>query len=237
MIEMAIIKDIIQEAKNVRRFIIEDPLKDKLIYESGQLVNIYLDSGSSDEHIRSYSVASAPDNTNQFEIIVTDQPGGKMSDFLFNQAKIGSEIHYKGPMGMFTLPKVIDRDLYLVCTGSGISPFRSMVKYLTENKVSTKKIHLIFGCRTKEDLLYFDELKALEQSNPNFTFSCCLSREEVDGFTHGYVHKVYMPVVESSENKPLFYLCGWRNMITDAKDNLSKLGYKMVKDIKIEVYN
>ena len=229
---MAIIKDIIQETRNVRRFIIEDPLKDKIIYEPGQLINLYLNTPmDSKPHVRSYSVASAPDDTNEFEIIVTDQPGGLMSDFLFNQVDIGSEVIYKGPMGMFTLPEEIDRDLFLVCTGSGISPFRSMVKFLTNNNISTKNIHLIFGCRTKEDLLYFDELKELEKINPNFNYHIALSRVDEEGFHNGYVHDIYLPLIKDLKDKPLFYLCGWRNMILDAKDNLSELGYKMVKDI------
>ena len=235
---MAIIKDIIQETRNVRRFIIEDPLKDKIIYEPGQLINLYLNTPmDSKPHVRSYSVASAPDDTNEFEIIVTDQPGGLMSDFLFNQVDIGSEVGYKGPMGVFTLPETIDRDLYFVCTGSGISPFRSMVNHILKHNIESKNINLVFGCRTKEDLLYFDELKELEKINPNFNYHIALSRVDEEGFHNGYVHDIYLPLIKDLKDKPLFYLCGWRNMILDAKDNLSELGYKMVKDIKIEVYN
>jgi len=110
-------------------------------------------------------------------------------------------------------------------------------KFLTNNNISTKNIHLIFGCRTKEDLLYFDELKELEKINPNFNYHIALSRVDEEGFHNGYVHDIYLPLIKDLKDKPLFYLCGWRNMILDAKDNLSELGYKMVKDIKIEVYN
>ena len=236
MADLGIIKSIIKETKNVWRFKIESPLYDKLNYLPGQLINLYLRSPMDPPHIRSYSVSSWPDDSNEFEIIVTDQPGGLMSQLLFREAKIGTELEYSGPMGVFTLPEEIDRDLFFVCTGSGISPFRSMVNFVTKNKVKTKNIHLIYGCRTESDLLYYNELKELEKENPNFHYHCTLSREKVDGFHNGYVHPIYLDLIKDLKEKPLFYLCGWKQMITDTRTNLNSLDYKMGKDIRIEIF-
>ena len=210
MADLGVIKSIIKETKNVWRFKIESPLYDTLNYKSGQLINLFLRSPIDPPHIRSYSISSWPDNTNELE--------------------------YQGPMEVFTLPEEIDRDLYFVCTGSGISPFRSMVNYVTKNKVKTKNIHLIYGCRTKADLLYYDELKQLEKENPNFHYHCTLSREEAEGFHHGYVHPIYLDLIKDLKDKPLFYLCGWKQMITDTRTNLNSLDYKMGKDIRIEIF-
>ena len=89
-------------------------------------------------------------------------------------------LYYKGPMGVFTLPdNLIDRDIYFVSTGSGISPFRSMINYLHQNKIPFKNIKLFFGTRTEDDLLYRKELETIQEELPNFEFMChVLSRED-----------------------------------------------------------
>jgi len=237
MADLAVIKYIIKETENVWRFIFEAPLYEELKYKPGQLVNLFLkEEADATPHVRSYSIASYPDGSNTFELIITDQPGGKMSDFLFRNAKEGTEIGYKGPMGVFTLPEELDRDLYFVCTGSGISPFRSMVNYILKNNIPSKEINLIFGCRTEKDLLYYNELKELAESYSNFNFFPCLSREDKRGFHHGYVHDVYLPLMETSKTRPLFYLCGWRDMIDEARMHLNDRGFEMRKDIKVEIF-
>ena len=56
-----------------------------------------------------------PDSSNRFELIVTYLPGGKMSEYLFKECKIGDEFAYRGPMGIFTLPENLEeRDIYFV---------------------------------------------------------------------------------------------------------------------------
>ena len=237
MADLAIIKHIIKETKNVWRFIFEAPLYEELKYAPGQLVNLFLKEDSEAiPHVRSYSIASYPDGSNTFELIITDQPGGKMSDFLFRNAKEGTEIGYKGPMGVFTLPEKIDRELFFICTGSGISPFRSMVNFILKNNIESENINLVFGCRTKEDLLYYDELKDLAEKYDKFNFYPCLSRESKYGFHHGYVHDVYLPLMETSKTRPLFYLCGWRDMIDEARMHLGDRDFEMRKDIKVEIF-
>ena len=101
--------------------------------------------------------------------------GGAMSEYLFNEAKIGDEVVYRGPMGVFTLPdNLMDRDIYFVSTGSGISPFRSMINYLHQNKIPFKNIKLFFGTRTEADLLYRKELEKIQEELPNFEFIPCI---------------------------------------------------------------
>ena len=76
----------------------------------------------------------------------------------------------------------------------------------------------------------------LEKENPNFHYHCTLSREKVEGFYNGYVHPIYLDLIKDLKNKPLFYLCGWKQMITDVRTNLNRLDYKMGKDIRIEIF-
>ena len=232
---VAVLVDIIKETKSNWRFIFEDPLYDELKYTSGELVQLCMKPGQPDSAVRNYSVASWPDGTNKFELIITYLQGGAMSEYLFKEAKVGDEFIYRGPMGSFVLPEKIDRDIFFISTGSGISPFRSMINYVAENGIKTKDIKLFFGTRTQEDICYWDEMQLLEQIVPNFEFIPVLSREEWEGKT-GYVHEHYLELIDNRKDKPLIYYCGWERMIREGRDHLDERGFKMLKDIRVEIF-
>lgn len=238
--ELAVLTDIIKETESNWRFIFESPLYDEIKFTPGQLVQLvakpYGPADGTDSIQRNYSVASWPNGSNKFELIITYLKGGKMSEYLFNEAKIGDEFAYNGPMGIFTLPeKLTDRDIFFVSTGSGVSPFRSMLGYIAEHNIPTKNIKLFFGTRTKEDIPYFEEMKKYEEIIPNFEFVPCLSREKWEGF-NGYVHGAYLPKLTILDEKPLVYFCGWDKMIREGREYLSDLGFEMMEDIRVEIF-
>jgi CDP-4-dehydro-6-deoxyglucose reductase len=115
-----------------------------------------------------------------------------------------------------------------------------MSHHLLNNKIPHKNIYLIFGTRTKQDLLYFDEMTRLQKEVANFHYIPTLSREKWDGCC-GYVHEIYENLVHekmngSSDLPPShFYLCGWKNMIDEARLRITKLGYDK-KSIHLELY-
>ena len=152
------------------------------------------------------------------------------------------EVMLRGPIGRFTLPETIDKDLYLICTGTGIAPFRSMAHFIHAKKLPHQKVNIIFGCRTIQDGLYLNELKQLEKDEPNFFFYPTYSREKEvpEGSYIGYVHKVYTELINASKvdgnlAPASFYLCGWKNMVDEARDTLIQLGFDK-KDVHLELY-
>lgn len=232
---VAVLKEIIKETPTNWRFIFESPLYDKLEFIPGQLIQLLANPGKENSIIRNYSVSSWPDGTNCFELIITYLEGGAMSEYLFKEAKIGNEFAYRGPMGIFTLPDVIDRDIYFISTGSGISPFRSMVNWISKNNIQTQKIKLFFGTRTQKEILYYNEMKELEMNLSNFEFIPTLSREKWDG-AEGYVHQHYLPLIDNNIKKPLIYFCGWTKMIDEGRKHLNERGFEMKKDIRVEIF-
>ena len=82
--ELAVLKDIIKETDKNWRFIFESPIHDNLEYIPGQLVQLHANiPGDLMPVVRNYSVASWPDGTNTFELIITYLKGGAMSEYLF----------------------------------------------------------------------------------------------------------------------------------------------------------
>lgn len=220
-----------------RSFFIQ--VQDVFDFKPGQFVTLDLPIHEKpNKRWRSYSIASNPDGTNIFELCIVFLEGGLGTTYLFNEIKVGSELTLRGPVGVFTLPEPIEKDLFLVCTGTGIAPFRSMIKNIIANKITHKKIHIIFGCRTKADVLYLAEMQALMQADENFIFHVAYSREVVEepNAFNGYVHQVYQKICAGNNDVPAnFYLCGWRGMIDEATKNILDLGYDK-KSIHVEIY-
>jgi CDP-4-dehydro-6-deoxyglucose reductase len=224
-------------SESTRRFWIQIPELDSFNFKPGQFVTLDLPiHEKTNKRWRSYSIASAPDGTNTIELVIVLLEGGLGTTYLFNEIKVGSTITLRGPVGVFTLPETLDKDLYLICTGTGIAPFRSMVHWIHQHKIAHKNIHLIFGCRKLSDQLYGSELKTLEVQENNFYYHPVFSREDAvpDGAHKGYVHAVYEQLL-AAKNPSQFYLCGWKNMIDEAKQRIMAAGYDK-KDIHLEIY-
>ena len=171
------------------------------------------------------------------ELVIVLLEGGLGTHYLFNKVDIGTEVPLRGPQGVFTLPPVIDKDLFFICTGTGIAPFRSMVHYIKLHNIEHKNIYLIFGCRQLCDSLYSAELKKLSTDLPGFNYIPTYSREDKENadIKHGYVHAIYENILNSDKRESSFYLCGWKNMIDDAKKNIIAMGYDK-KSIHLELY-
>lgn len=224
--------------KQTRRFWIQVPELESFDFKAGQFVTLDLPiHEQKNKRWRSYSIASAPDGTNVFELVIVLLEGGLGTTYLFNEVKEGSEILLRGPQGKFVLPEPVEEDIYFICTGTGIAPFRAMVHDLHKRKQPHQNLHLIFGCRKFGDGLYVDELKQLEKDEPGFFFHPCYSREETvpEGAHKGYVHPVYEALTNKGATPARFYLCGWKNMIDEAKQRIQDMGYDK-KAIHLELY-
>ena len=229
------------ETAATRRFWIEVPELSSFDFIPGQFVTLDLPIHEKpNKRWRSYSIASWPDGSNVFELVIVHLEEGLGTGYLFNNVQIGSEITFRGAQGVFTLPDKIEKDIFLICTGTGIAPFRSMAHHIKNQNIPHQDIYLIFGSRTKPDLLYYDELLKLQTELPGFFYIPTISRETWDGKV-GYVHSVYEEICNKKRengnglNPSAFYLCGWKNMIDEAKQRIVALGYDR-KSIHQELY-
>ncbi len=228
-------------ARKVKSFTIEIADVFSFDFKAGQFITFDLPVGEKRvQRWKSYSIANAPDGTNTLELCIVHYENGPGSSYFFNEITIGTELKCKGPEGGFVLPHLIDNDLVMICTGTGIAPFRSMLHEIVNKQIPCKKIHLIFGTRTLEDLLYYDELIHFEKTIPGFKFDITLSRENNLGndphFHKGYVHPVYLNEYKELRSDIQFFICGWSKMIDEAVENLfGELKYDR-KQITYELY-
>lgn len=222
------------ETHNTKRYWVKVPSLEKFDFIAGQFVTLDLPIHEKlNKRIRSYSIASWPDDTNIFELVIVLDEKGSGTPYIFKEVHEGSELRFRGPQGVFLLKQPVEKDLFMICTGTGVAPFRSMLHDIKNKQIPHQNIYLVFGCRTKNDLLYYEEMKKLQEEMENFFYIPTLSRETWEGNT-GYVHAIYESLC--LERKPAeFYLCGWRGMIDDARKIISGMGYEQ-KDIQLELY-
>ncbi len=234
---------ITDESSNTKRFWVEVEGVDSFGFKAGQFVTMDLPLGEKRKHRwRSYSIANAPDGTNVLEFCIVLLEGGTGSTYFFNEVKIGTQIRFKGPAGNFVLPEKIENDLVFICTGTGVAPFRSMIWELYNNGETDLNIHLIFGTRYRNGILYRKEFEELLEKMPSFKYDVALSREkDIFGespfpIRNGYIHPIYLENRDGKTNNCKFYLCGWKEMIDEAVANLIiKMGCDR-KQVKYELY-
>src|SRR5688500_4047096 len=130
---------IVDETYNTRRFWIQVPELEIFDFKAGQFVTLDLPIHEKpNKRWRSYSIASWPGGSNIFELLIVLLEDGAGTTYLFNEVKEGSELTYRGAQGVFTLPDPIDKDLFLICTGTGIAPFRSMATHIQLHNIPHK---------------------------------------------------------------------------------------------------
>jgi glycine betaine catabolism B len=225
---------IINETADTRRFFIQVPDLPAFDFDPGQFVTLDLPiHEKTSKRWRSYSIASWPDGTNTLELVIVLDRRGLGTPYLFDHVQEGSELTLRGPQGVFTLKQPLDKDVFLICTGTGIAPFRSMVHHIKNHQIPHGNIYLIFGCRTVGTLLYYPEFKELEATLPGFHYIPTLSREQWEGRC-GYVHPLYEELCQGRQPAE-FYLCGWKAMIAEAKTRIQAMGYDK-KAIHQEIY-
>jgi len=240
----AIITRIVDTTPTTRLFWLARTDGEPWVYKPGQFVTLDLPIAErKSQRLRSYSVANPPleaAETGEIELCIVRAPGGVGTTYLFDACTVGSMLEVSGPVGVFVLKEeaLPERDLVLVSTGTGLAPFRCMAQDAVARGLAFKSITLIHGTRKAEDLLYAAELEALCARDGRVKFIPTLSRAEEDETwqgRRGYVHGVYEPLHAGWE-RPLYYLCGWRNMVDEARKRLVALGCDPKTDIKLELY-
>lgn len=105
---------------------------------------------------RSYSVASAPDGSNEIELTVERLEDGEVSTFLHDEVVVGDELEVRGPIGGWFVWEGLSPAV-LVGGGSGVVPLMAMLR-LARNMGRPELVRLVVSVRSPADLYYSDEL-------------------------------------------------------------------------------
>ena len=203
----------------------------RLDFIPGQFVSL-TDLVNSRAITRAYSIASAPGKDNRFELCLNRVDDGAFTPHLFDLSP-GDEVEMQPPLGTFTLRQPL-RDSLLVATGTGIAPFRSMLKIALQP--ASPAFTLLFGVRYESHLLYRQEFEAMERKSPQFHFWPTLTQPGPDW--RGRTGRVQTHLTEAIAGRKDIdiYLCGLRPMVDDVRQVLKGMGFDR-KQIRYEKYD
>lgn len=208
-----------------------------LDYKAGQFISFHFEHAGQ-KLKRSYSVATAPKHGNLVEIAISHIAGGPASDLLFG-LKTGDKLETTGPYGRFVLQEGNPKRLLLIATGTGVTPYLSMLPELKQRiDQHQTEVIVLLGVKNREYCLYGQQFVKFAEENPRFKFLACYSREfptEPQSFErHGHVQSVFTEI-KPDPTTDVVYLCGNPSMIDESFNQLKEIGFA-VQQIRREKY-
>jgi len=218
---IAVVEEIIDETYDTKTFCInfkDEKLREEFTFESGQfgLCSIF---GVGEAP---FAISSSPTRREHLEITV--RRVGKLTNAL-HRLGVGTEIGFRGPYGnSFPLGLLQGKNLVFVAGGNGLSPLRSLIWNVMDNRDKYGKIDIIYGARSPADLCFTYDLDAWEQDK---TVDMVTTVDKGDeGWTGrvGLVPVVLEQVAPSPDNA-VAIVCGPPIMIRFTFPVLEKLGF------------
>ena len=209
-------------------------LDEPMEFQAGQYVNFAIpDQGCS----RPFSLANPPSKGREIELNVRIVAGGMGTGYIHNELKVGDPVSITGPYGRFFVRKSANLPMIFMAGGSGLSSPQSMILDLIEQG-SELPITLVYGQRTRAELYYHDEFRALARAHGHFAYVPALSAEPAgsdwDGF-RGFVHEAAKAHFGNDFRGHKAYLCGPPLMI-DACITTLMQGRLFERDIYMEKF-
>ena len=202
---------------------------EEFTYQAGQFINIHFENDGKLIH-RSYSIANSPGD-DYLEIAMSPVEGGRAT-LLLSALSAGDVIEASGPYGRFVLKDEEPTRYVLVATGTGVTPYRSMLPLLEERIARGFSADVLLGIWRREEALYADDFLALADKQPGFTFHACYSRELPDDLAghecQGYV-QARMQHLNLNPERDIVYLCGNPDMVDQAMAWLKELGFPVAR--------
>ncbi|GGB87144.1 toluate 1,2-dioxygenase electron transfer subunit [Marinobacterium zhoushanense] len=169
----------------------------------GQYVNVQVPGT---DQTRAYSFSSmVREQDESVSFLIRVVPGGLMSGFMAEQAKVGDRLTLRGPFGSFYL-RDIKRPVLMLAGGTGLAPFLAMLDKIRACG-SEHPVHLIYGVTHDFDLVELEKLEAFAAEIDNFSFSACVASPESDWPRKGYVTDHIEPSHLNAGEVDI-YLCG-----------------------------
>ncbi len=226
---MATVSKVRPETPRVKTLVLDVP--DWPGHRAGQHVDVRLTADDGYQAERSYSIASSA-NAPRVELTVEGLDDGEVSPYLTNDARPGDQFEIRGPVGgYFVWDPAPGGPVLLVGGGSGVVPLMAMARQRATDgdEVPTQ---LLYSARTWDDVIYRDELEALNGNGFDVVYT--LTREQPEGWT-GYRRRVDRDLLAEvgPADFALAFVCGPTPFVESVAEALVDLGHDPAK-IKTE---
>ncbi len=215
--------DIIEENDSTKTFVLapnaEKNTKKLAYFRPGQYISVEVEIDGCIYH-RPYTISCSPKNVfdNLYTITIKRKRNGIVSNFFLDEVKVGDHFSISAPMGNFYYEPLRDaNNVIALVGGSGITPILSMAEAIKDG-ILDFKLTILYGARTKKDLLFHKELDELAKKSNLINVEYILSEEQKEGYLSGFITKEMID--KYRENETSFFVCGPINMYEYVNDLL-----------------
>ncbi len=229
--QMAVrVTEIIEETASTKTFRLERTDGEMPLFQAGQYVNLFVEIDGV-KTSRPFTPSSRP-GIGFLDLTVKRTPGGFVSSYLLDCARVGDHFETTGADGHFHTDEITDREeLVFLAGGSGITPFMSILRDRFHHGW-TKRIHLVYGCLVPEDVIFGAELDRMaEELGDAFRYSLVISDPPggytgLTGLLDGALirRQVGAPSEAGTPGDRSYYVCGSRLMADFCRSELLQLG-------------
>lgn len=216
------VESIREETPEVKTFRLAFPKATEFTFVPGMFV--MLSFPDSPKLTRAYSMASSPLEKGYVEISLN-----KVAEFtarLFD-LKGGETLVAKGPYGKWLYSDDLHH-VVLISGGTGITPFRSISRYVIQ-KGLPNRVTILYSSRTPSDIIYRKELEEFAR-HPNFVVVTTVTRphllksgERWDGPT-GRINLKMIHEAVPDFPKAHYYMCGPNSLVENISSALETEG-------------
>ena len=206
----ATVTRIVAQTPTVRSYVFR--LAEPWPYVAGQHVDVRLTAPDGYQAERSYSIASAPDESGTIELAVEKLDGGEVSPFFHDVVEVGDGIELRGPIGgHFNWVPADGGPVLLLGGGSGVVP---LVSILRRRAAAAPEVPmtLVYSARSFDEVIFRDELLSRAAGEPGFTLSLTLTREAapVAGHRRGRIDRALIEAALAGPAGPpqRCFVCG-----------------------------
>ena len=220
--QIGVVTDVCRETADVKTYRVEKPDGGKLFeHMPGQCA--LLSVPGMGEAI--FSITSAPTNKNYLEFSI--KRCGSITTYLDDELEVGQEIAVRGPYGNHfpVEDKLLGKDVLFIAGGIGLAPMRSVINYMLDKREQFGNIDIVYGARSKEDFVRYEELTKIWPSQPRTKVHLTIDKPQ-EGWTGnvGFV-PAFLKALKFSPDKTVL-LCGPPIMIKLCLAALVEMGFK-----------
>ncbi len=192
---------------------------------AGQYVNLFLEVDGVATS-RPFAISSSPARRREYDLTVRRVPGGRVSNHLVDRLSAGDRVTTTGPMGSFHHnPLFHGDDLVFLAGGSGVAPAMSMIRDLVDHDLP-RRLHLVYGSRTADDVIFRAELDALAAAHPGVAVDHVVLRPDAGwAGPAGLITAETISALAGPLDGRMVYVCGPQAMYPFALGELGRLGH------------
>jgi ferredoxin-NADP reductase len=219
------VRETVEETAHARTLVLDVP--DWPGHVAGQHADVRLTAEDGYQAERSYSIASAPEDS-ELALTVERLDDGEVSPYLTDEVRVGDRFELRGPVGGHFTWRVEDGGpLLLVAGGSGVVPLMAMLRHRAARR-SAVGARLLVSARRWDDVLYRDELGTLA-ARDGVRVEYTLTRAQPDGWS-GWDRRVDAEMLTAvgppPAERPRVFVCGPTAFVERAADLLVALGHR-----------